>query len=138
MEKTQEGAREAALDFLEPWNAQDIPAIEAAITDDFVWEFTVGDSPWGARFEGRAAVADALREIYRRIPDINYELIEANSCPGALIIEVRVTGFDNKNQKHLDYNACDIVIYEGDRAKAKRSYRKVVTSAMGGGRNVAR
>jgi hypothetical protein len=44
-------------------------------------------------------------------------------------MEVLVTGNNRETGQALNFQACDIVLFDRDRLVEKRSYRKVVTAA---------
>jgi ketosteroid isomerase-like protein len=126
--------------FLAPWNAHDIPAILAALPENFVWQFATGNAPHGSVYRGKTEVAALLARTFAAIPDIRYVPVALHEGENHLVMELRVTG--NKvsidangsavtNEK-LDFQACDVVLFAKDAQKndiviEKRSYRKVVT-----------
>jgi ketosteroid isomerase-like protein len=114
-----------AESFLEPWNDQDIARALTFMSDDAVWEFTVGSDPWGTKLEGTDAIRTHMEELYASVPDLHYDLVRAYAGSGFLVMEVRVTG--TRAGQRLDYQACDILAFEGELVAAKRSYRKVVS-----------
>lgn len=58
------------------------------------------------------------------MPDIHWDLVQGYEGSGFLVMEVRVTG--TREQTPFDYQACDILVFDGDLVSAKRSYCKVV------------
>ena len=56
----------------EAFNAHDLDAIMAHFADDCVLEMPRGPDPWGARFEGKTAVREALAGRFRGLPDVHY------------------------------------------------------------------
>lgn len=60
------------------WNAHDLDAALALVTDDIVFEST-GPAPDGARYEGREQVAEAWRPIFGD-PSSRFSVEEAASA----------------------------------------------------------
>ena len=59
--------------FLEPWNRHDVDGALALMTDDCVWEVTRGREPHGTLHIGWAAVRSAIVEVFKALPDVNYQ-----------------------------------------------------------------
>jgi beta-alanine degradation protein BauB len=115
--------------FLAPWNAHDIDAVLASLPADFVWQFTTGSAPAGALYRGAGELRSALERLFRAVPDIHYRVVDVHEGPELLVMELAVTGTNRETSATLDFQACDIVLFDGDRPREKRSYRKVVTPA---------
>lgn len=127
-------AMEFAVQCLLPWNAHDTPAVLAALPDDFSWQFTAGTHPNGAIYSGKARLREAVEKLFAAVPDIHYEIVGLHEGPSHLVMELLVTGNNRETGAALNFQACDIVMFDGDRLLEKRSYRKVVTPAQGGGK----
>jgi hypothetical protein len=97
------------------------------MTPDCVWEFTVGKDPAGTRHEGVVTIKAAFEAIVRTVPDLHYDLINYYPGDNHLIMEILVTGTNVETKSVLRYQACDILVFRGDKVQAKRSYRKVVS-----------
>ena len=113
-------------EFLEPWNRHDVEGALALMTDECVWEFTVGSEPWGRCFSGVSEVRAAIANAFRSVPDIHYDLIRYYAGEDHVVLELVVSG-TNTEGAQLRYQACDIMVLRGDKIAAKRSYRKVVS-----------
>ena len=120
-------AEDFAAKFLLPWNAHDTQAVLSALPDDFEWQFTAGTEPHGAIYRGKAQLRDALDRLFNAVPDIHYKIVGLHEGPGHLVMELLVTGNNRETGANLNFQACDIVLFDGDRLLEKRSYRKVVT-----------
>jgi len=118
-----------AADFLIPWNAHDTLAVLAALPDNFSWQFTAGTEPHGATYSGKAQLREAVERLFKAVPDIHYEVVGLHEGPSHLVMELLVTGNNRETGAKLNFQACDIVMFDGDRLLEKRSYRKVVTPA---------
>jgi ketosteroid isomerase-like protein len=54
------------------FNAHDLDRIMALFSEDCVLEMPRGGEPWGARFEGKQSVRDALATRFAGLPDVHY------------------------------------------------------------------
>jgi ketosteroid isomerase-like protein len=126
-------ARAFTATFLAPWNAHDVEAVLASLPPDFSWQFTVGTEPTGAVYRGRAELRVGVERLFATVPDIHYAVVDLHEGPNHLVMEVLVTGNNRETGQALNFQACDIVLFDGtegsDRLIEKRSYRKVVTAA---------
>jgi ketosteroid isomerase-like protein len=125
-------ARDFAAKFLAPWNAHDVEAVLAALPGDFAWQFTVGTEPTGAVYRGTAELRVGVEKLFATVPDIHYAIVDLHEGPNHLVMEVLVTGNNRDTGAALNFQACDIVLFDGtdadQRLVEKRSYRKVVTA----------
>lgn len=112
--------------FLSPWNAHDKQAVLESLPADFEWQFTTGTDPNGTVYRGKAEVGAALDRLFETVPDIRHDIIDFHEGPDHLAMELLVTGNNRETGASLNFQACDIVIFDGDRLRSKRSYRKVV------------
>lgn len=110
------------VDFLEAfgdaWNRHDVDLIMTFFADDCA--FITG---WGARFEGRERVREAVSEFFRRFPDAEFR--DANHFVsgdrGVSEWSFSATGPDGKQ---LDMIGCDIFRFENGRIAVKNAFRK--------------
>jgi ketosteroid isomerase-like protein len=119
-------ADDFAARFLVPWNAHDTQAVLADLPEDFEWQFTAGSEPHGVLYRGKAQLKEALDRLFLAVPDIRYDIVGLHEGPGHLVMELLVTGNNRDTGAKLNFQACDIVLFDGDRLRSKRSYRKVV------------
>src|ERR1700751_880062 len=54
------------------FNAHDLDRIMSFFTDDAVLEMPRGPHPWGSRYEGAAAVREALQGRFQGLSDVHY------------------------------------------------------------------
>ena len=120
-------AKDFAVKFLDPWNAHDTQAVVADFPDDFEWQFTTGTDPQGAIYRGKAQLGDAVARLFATVPDIHYQVVDLHEGANHLVMELLVTGNNRETGASLNFQACDIVLFDGDQLRGKRSYRKVVT-----------
>ena len=115
--------------FLAPWNAHDIDGVLATLPDDFTWQFPAGATVKGSTYKGRSELRQWLTTFFRMVPDLHYAIVDLHPGPNHLVMEVLVTGHNVETGQTLNFQACDIVLFDGDTPREKRSYRKVVTPA---------
>jgi ketosteroid isomerase-like protein len=126
--KNNLSALDFAIEFLAPWNAHHKQAILAALPNSFEWQFTTGTEPMGAIYRGRTQVESALHNLFESVPDIRYEIVQLHEGPSHLVMELLVTGHNNKTGEQLNFQACDILLFEDDELIGKRSYRKLIST----------
>jgi len=119
-------AKDFAAGFLAPWNSHDTQAVLSGLRDDFKWQFTAGTEPHGAIYRGKAQLRDAVDRLFNAVPDIRYQVVGLHEGPGHLVMELLVTGNNRETGANLNFQACDIVLFDGERLLEKRSYRKIV------------
>ena len=125
--KAEARGREFALEFLAPWNAHDTASVLASLPEDFVWQFTTGTHPNGTVYRGKDQLRVALERLFETVPDIHYEIVDLHPGDSHLVMELLVTGNNRETGAVLNFQACDIVLFEGEQLREKRSYRKVVS-----------
>ena len=119
--------RDYAQKFIAPWNAHDIAAVLAGLPADFEWQFTTGAEPTGAIYRGHEQLRVALERLFALIPDIHYEIVDLFAGANHLVMELLVTGTNRETGAALKFQACDILLFDGERLLGKRSYRKLIT-----------
>jgi ketosteroid isomerase-like protein len=118
-----------ASEFLAPWNSHDTAGVLATLPEAFEWQFTVGSEPHGTIYQGSAQMREALDRLFKAVPDLHYDIVDLHAGEHHLVMELLVTGNNRETGAVLRYQACDIVLFEGDTPRLKRSYRKVVSAA---------
>lgn len=109
--------------FLHAWNAHDADAAAVLMTEDCVFEPSVGQFPWGDRFHGRDQVRTWALETFQRVPDIRWDPVRCIVGENHIVFEFQVTGTPVDAQS-FDVYACDILTLRDDSIVAKRAYRK--------------
>ena len=115
--------------FLAPWNAHDIEGVLSTLPEDFAWQFPAGITAAGTVYRGKTELREWLTRFFRMVPDLRYSIVDLHPGPNHLVMEVLVTGHNVEPGQTLNFQACDIVLFDGDVPREKRSYRKVVTAA---------
>ena len=92
----------------------DIPGILSMMTDDVIFEASVGKDPWGSRVVGKPAVREFLEEMFQRVPDIRWDEIRHVAHPELAVVEWLTAALQG----------CDLLALKDGKIAAKRSYRK--------------
>ena len=105
------------------WNAHDIDAIMALMTEDCIFEPGGGPERFGMRYEGRAAVRERFIEVFTDIPDIRFDnaihfVQDHYGCSEWTIVGT------TKDGRKLEVDGCDLFTFEDGKIKSKRSYLK--------------
>ena len=111
----------------EAFNAHDLDRIMTFFSDDCVLEMPRGDKPWGARFEGRAAVRQALAGRFEGLPDVHYgdgeHFVDAEANVGMSKWTLTGTARDGRR---TEVRGCDFYTFRDGKVIRKDSYWKIV------------
>lgn len=69
----------------------------------------------------------ALDRLFESVPDIHYEIVQLHEGESHLMMELLVTGNNRETGVQMNFQACDILLFEGNQLTGKRSYRKVTS-----------
>jgi ketosteroid isomerase-like protein len=109
------------------FNAHDLDGVMSHFADDCVLEMPRGDRPWGARYEGRAAVRKALAGRFEGLPDVHYgneeHFVDAAANTG--MSKWTLTGTRRDGQR-IEVWGCDFYSFRGGKVIRKDSYWKIV------------
>lgn len=119
--------RSALIELCEAFNAHDLDRIMALFADDCVLEMPRGSKPWGARFEGRAKVREALAGRFAGLPDVHYGSGEhfVDSASNTGMSKWFLTGTTREGVKREVYG-CDFYTFRDGKVTRKDSYWKIV------------
>jgi steroid delta-isomerase-like uncharacterized protein len=108
------------------FNAHDLDAVMSHFAEDCVLEMPRGDRPWGARFEGKAAVRKALAARFEGLPDVHYgnEQHFVDESAGAGITKWLLTGTRRDGQS-VEVWGCDFYSFRDGKVTRKDSYWKI-------------
>lgn len=109
--------------FLRAWNTHDADGAVALMTEDCVFEPSVGPYPWGERLEGRDELRAWARDAFVKIPDIRWDPLRCVVGNGYAVFEFRVTGTP-AGAGAFDIHTCDILTFRDSMIATKRAYRK--------------
>lgn len=109
------------------FNAHDLDRIMAFFADDCVLEMPRGEMPWGARFEGKAAVRRALATRFEGLPDVHYGDAEhfVDEAGSAGISKWLLTGTTPDGTRKV-VRGCDFYTFLDGKVIRKDSYWKLV------------
>ena len=111
----------------EAFNAHDLDRIMTFFADDCVLEMPRGPHPWGARFEGKPAVRQALASRFEGLPDVHYgneeHFVDADRETG--MSRWTLTG-TTRDGRRLEVRGCDFYTFRGGQVVRKDSYWKII------------
>ena len=99
----------------------------ATLPENFEWQFTVGTDPNGTVYRGKREIGEALGKLFAAVPDLRYDVVALHAGESHIVMELLVTGNNRETGMALNYQACDIVLFDRGALREKRSYRKVVS-----------
>ncbi|WP_432284196.1 nuclear transport factor 2 family protein [Aminobacter sp. BA135] len=109
------------------FNAHDLDRILALFADDCVLEMPRGNAPWGARFEGKPKVREALALRFQGLPDVHYgnpeHFVDAAAETG--ISKWTLTG-TTPDGVRKEVRGCDFYSFRNGKVIRKDSYWKIV------------
>ena len=111
--------------FLEAFNRHDVDAIMTFFAEDCVMDTPRGPHSWGQRFEGRAAVREAVLARFRGIPDVRYEEDRHFVSGNRGISEWTLRGTMTSG-KRVEVRGCDVFEFRDDKIARKDSFWKIV------------
>ena len=111
----------------EAFNAHDLDRIMAFFADDCVLEMPRGSKPWGARFEGRQQVREALATRFEGLPDVHYGSDEhfADESAQTGISKWTLTG-TARDGTRKEVHGCDFYTFRDGKVIRMDSYWKIV------------
>jgi ketosteroid isomerase-like protein len=109
------------------FNAHDLDRIMAFFAEDCVLEMPRGNKPWGARFEGKQNVRQALATRFEGLPDVHYGKDEhfVDMAAGTGISKWTLTGTARDGIKTV-VQGCDFYTFRDGKVIRKDSYWKIV------------
>ena len=112
-------------DFLDAFNRHDMDAIMNFFADDCVLLMPRGPRPWGQRYEGKAAVREALTGRLSGIPDVHYGDDQHWVCGNRGVSEWLITG-TRTDGVCIEVRGVDLLEFVGGKIIRKDSYWKIV------------
>jgi ketosteroid isomerase-like protein len=105
------------------WTRHDLDAIMGMMTPDCLFETSGGPDPWGRRYEGHAAVREAIAEIFDMLPDIRFGnarhfIYGERGVSEWTMIATRPDG------GRIEVRGCDLFEFRDGKICRKDSYRK--------------
>ena len=111
--------------FLGAFNRHDLDAIMEFFSDDCVFDFPRGASPFGTRAEGKASVRALLATRFEGLPDAHYGADRHFVSGDRGVSEWLLTG-TTRDGRRIAVQGCDLFEFSGDKIKRKDSYWKIV------------
>jgi len=109
--------------FADAFNRHDLDAIMAMMTDDCVFEASVGPDVNGQRSEGQAAVRAAFVAVFDTFPDGQWQNARHFVAGDRGVSEWTFAG-TRKDGGRVEVNGCDLFTLRHGRIAIKNSYRK--------------
>jgi ketosteroid isomerase-like protein len=109
--------------FVDAFNAHDVKAIMAHMTDDCVFEASAGPDANGEKFTGQEQVKKAFENVFAMFPNAHW------SHPKHFVLENRgftewiFTGTKSDGSK-VEVTGCDLFTFKNGKIAIKNSYRK--------------
>lgn len=116
---------ETLEEILDAFNRHDVDAVMEFFAEDAVMEMPRGPEPWGARFEGEAAVRAGIASRFAGIPDVRYSEDRHWVCGDRGVSEWLLTGTTTAGER-IAVRGCDHWEFRGDQIVRKDSYWKIV------------
>jgi len=109
------------------FNAHDLDRILEFFAEDCVLEMPRGNKPWGARFEGKSKVREALATRFEGLPDVHYgnEQHFVDSARNTGISKWTLIGTTREGTA-TEVCGCDFYTFRNGKVIRKDSYWKIV------------
>jgi ketosteroid isomerase-like protein len=109
------------------FNTHDLERIMEFFAEDCVLEMPRGSQPWGARFQGKRNVREALATRFEGLPDVHYGNAEhfVDSAADTGISKWTLTG-TNRDGTRMEVRGCDFYSFRNEKVIRKDSYWKIV------------
>ena len=124
-------AREAEVtielleEIVDAFNRHDLDRIVDAFAEDGVFILAAGPETWGAKFQGRAAIREALSQRFAAVPDIQWKDGSHWIMGNKALSEWRVEGTLPSGER-LDCLGCDLWEFADGKVTKKDTYYKHV------------
>ena len=109
--------------FADAFNRHDLDALMAMMTDDCVFEASVGPQVQGQRSEGKAAVRAAFAAVFETFHDAQWTNPRHFVAGDRGVSEWTFTG-TQKDGRRVEVNGCDLFTFDYGKIAIKNSYRK--------------
>ncbi len=109
--------------FAEAFNAHDLNAIMAHMTEDCVFEASAGPDVDGEKFSGQAQVRKAFESVFETFPDARWNNSRHFISGDRGLSEWTFTG-TRKDGTKVEVTGCDVFTLRDGKIFIKNSYRK--------------
>ncbi len=112
------------------FNAHDLDRVMSHFAEDCVLQMPRGAHPWGARYQGKADVRQALAGRFEGLPDVHYgsEQHFVDDQAGTGISKWILTG-TRRDGTRIEVWGCDFYTFRDGKVIQKDSYWKIVEPA---------
>lgn len=123
---TQVGLLKLLDDFANAWNRHDADALLSMMTEDGVFETTVGHEAYGTRHAGRKALREAFSTVFRDFPDASWNDAVHVVAGDRGFSEWTFRGTDLKGKK-VEVRGVDVFTFRDGLIARKDTFRKTRT-----------
>ena len=109
--------------FADAFNAHDLKAIMAHLTDDCVFEASAGPDANGEKFSGQEQVRKAFEQVFATYPDAHWGAAKHVVSGDRGFSEWIFTGTKTDGTK-VEVTGCDLFTFRNGKIAVKNSYRK--------------
>ena len=109
--------------FAAAFNRHDLDAIMAHMTDDVVFDVSVGPERWGRRHVGQADVRQGIADVFAIMPDGQWEEARHFVAGDRGVSEWVFRGTKTDGTR-VEVNGCDLFTFRDGKIAVKDSYRK--------------
>lgn len=109
--------------FADAFNAHDMNAIMAHMTNDCVFEASAGPDMDGEKFNGQEQVAKAFENVFATFPDAHWSNIKHFVLGNRGFSEWVFTG-TKPGAARVEVTGCDLFTFKNGKIAVKNSYRK--------------
>ena len=109
--------------FVDAFNAHDVISIMNHMTEDCVFEASVGPDSVGKRYVGQQQVKQAFEEVFATFPDAHWGNSRHYSFGDKGLSEWIFTGTKTDGSR-VEVTGCDIFTFSNGKISIKNSYRK--------------
>ncbi len=120
---TPEVTTEFLQAFADAWNRHDIDDLMSFMTDDCIFEASVGLDVCGTRYEGRKEVRAGFVDAWATFPDAHWGGARHFVCGDRGVSEWTFTG-TRADGTRVEVNGCDVFTLRDGKIAIKNSYRK--------------
>ena len=110
---------------IDAFNAHDLDAIMEFFCDDCSLDMPRGPEPWGQRFNGKAAVREAIAARFKGLPDVQYSDDRHWVSGNMGVSEWLLTGA-TPDGRSVRLQGCDHWEFKNGKVVRKDSYWKIV------------
>ena len=123
-ELTKNGVTLEFLDaFAEAWNRHDVDAIVAAMTQDAVFEASLGPDVKGTVYVGKAQVRAGVEAVFVQFPDAKWNAPNHFTAGDRGVTEWVFSG-TRSDGVWIETQGCDLFTFRDGKISVKNSYRK--------------